>query len=118
MTDAPNEMVLCLDLELKLDWVGGVMTRVLQAGLLAGCRKNCRPRPAGLIAELLPCGVVSTERETLRLGSPGRVCGGRGARRGPLCGPSSGRGLRPRFFRADPRGEAWKRAAGALDMGA
>ncbi len=30
------------------------MTRVLHAGLLAGCRKNWRPRPAGLIAELLP----------------------------------------------------------------
>ena len=118
MTDVPYEVALGLDLERKVDWVGGVMTHVLHAGPLAGCRKNCRSRLAALMAELLPCGVVSTERETLRLGSPGRVCGGRGARRGPLCGPSSGRGLRPRFFRADPRGEAQKRAAWALDLGA
>ena len=61
MTDVPYEAALGLALERKVDWVGGVMTHVLHAGLLAGYRKNCRPRPAGLIAELLPCGVVSTE---------------------------------------------------------
>jgi len=70
MTDAPNEMVLCRDLELKLDSVGGVMPRVLQDGLLAGCRKNCRFRLAALMAELLPCGVVSAGRGTIRRDSP------------------------------------------------
>ena len=60
MTDVPYEVALGLDLERKVDWVGGVMTHVLHAGLLAGCRKNCRSRLAALMAELLPCGVAST----------------------------------------------------------
>ncbi len=67
------------------------MTHVLHAGLLVGCRKNCRPRPDRLIAESLPCGAVSAGWGTLRLVSQGRGSARRGARRDQLCGPSSGR---------------------------
>jgi len=69
------------------------MTGVLHAGLLAGWLPEKLPISSGWADRGAFAGVAWCPRGwvTFRLGSPGRVCGGRGVWRGPVCGPSSGR---------------------------